>query len=129
MKDHRVYLRVKIKSLAAEARIIRAEELKCRKKQWKLRNGLSLHRRGIVRSVSRDNSLAYGFLRGRPYSKLETKGTKALPNFNEIWKLAKRFGVQWDHGNETREVYLERLSEQEKRFEAWKTEALAFLEK
>jgi len=74
MRDSRIYLKVKIKSLAAEARIIRHEEAKARK--WKntaLRVGLAGHRRGIVRSAARHTHLAYGFLRGRPYKAMEAK--------------------------------------------------------
>ena len=81
------YLKVKIKSLAEEARIIRKEERKAknsyhskfaRKNDMRphfayLRKGLREHRVGIVRTAARETLLAYGFLRGIPYKKIEPK--------------------------------------------------------
>lgn len=63
-------LKIKAKSLAAEARIIRREER--RFKGWK-RESLQMHRRGIVRDTARATYLAIAFMKGRPYADLEAK--------------------------------------------------------
>jgi hypothetical protein len=68
----RTYLKIKIKSLAAEARIIRREELRF-PGQHTTRTGLYLHRINAVRTEARAALLAYGFLRGRSYAALEAK--------------------------------------------------------
>jgi hypothetical protein len=60
--------RVKIKSLAEEARIIRDEEKK--RTGW-VRCGLHAHRIGTVRYEQRHTLLAYAYLRGIPYGSLE----------------------------------------------------------
>ncbi len=66
-----VYLKVKIKSLEAESKIIRLEEIRHRKDDA-VRNGLTNHRREIVRVEQRATLLAYGFLRGKAYRELES---------------------------------------------------------
>jgi hypothetical protein len=108
-----IYIRVKIKTLAAEARIIRLEERRA-KARWKhLRQragvtdddevaqaavdsevlffGLKNHRRGPVRSAAREAQLVYGFLRGTPYLALE-RTCRTEPDWREIGKLIKRYG-------------------------------------
>ena len=89
-----VYLKVKIKSLAEEARIIRHEEVKRRASNFKKlhadiqqqadseRSSLHLHRTIDVRVETRAALLAYGFLRGRKYSQVETPPKK--PTGKEI---------------------------------------------
>lgn len=66
-----VYLKIKIKSLAEEARIIRHEE-----KKWagpsETRMGLHHHRTHHVRMETRAALLAYAFIRGRRYSQVES---------------------------------------------------------
>lgn len=63
-------LRVNIKSLAAEARMIRKEESKCGL-QYMLY--LRVHRTGRVREEARYANLALAFVRGRKYSQVEAK--------------------------------------------------------
>jgi len=117
-----VHLKIKIASLAAESRIIRAEEKKalkhgrfCLKKSrerdeiafsetpisyadfagshYQAYEELYKHRTGIVRRVARENLLALGFLRGLPYARIEPRIRKNNhPNFNEIIKHVKKFG-------------------------------------
>lgn len=74
----RVYLKIKIKSLAAEATIIRAEE-----RRWPgetpQRIGLHQHRVVEVRGECRAAGLAYGFLRGRSYAAMEVKSHDTPP--------------------------------------------------
>lgn len=108
------HLRVKIISLADEARTIRREEKKAladdggwRRWSWSGRRwepcsrttpeaqnsqyqSLREHRIGAVRRAARCAQLAYGFLRGRPYAVIEQKTSKAV-DFREILKNAKRF--------------------------------------
>lgn len=75
-----VYLKIKIKSLAAESQMIRMQELKTHTRHKDgsldraniaLRDSLALHRRKDVRNECRAAHLAYGYLRGRRYRQLE----------------------------------------------------------
>lgn len=62
MNDKRLYLKIKIKSLAAEARIIRAEERKLKgMEKWHVQD----HRKRVVRNAARQTLIAYQFIRGR----------------------------------------------------------------
>lgn len=83
------HLKVKIKSLAAEARIIRAMEGKTSDNYC--RNSLRLHRIEDVREEARHSQLAYAYLRKRPYSKAEKKGSRQV-NQVKLAKLIDRFG-------------------------------------
>lgn len=84
----KIYLKVKIKSLADEAKIIRREERQAilrrdRKEELgnytranqehKVFEGLREHRMGIVRSEARAAQLAYGFIKGKKYAEIEPK--------------------------------------------------------
>ena len=101
-----VELKVKIKSLAAEAKIIRGEEGKQRKHIAKARSvgnetwlaqhrakrdGLRAHRKDVVRYEARHSLLAYGFLRGVPYRAMELKCHEP-PDWSKVLKIAERFG-------------------------------------
>lgn len=88
--DRQTHLRVKIKSLAAEAGIIRSEEQR-HPGSSSTRSGLREHRVGIVRREQRSSLLAYAFLRGRQYLEVETKA-KAPPCLKRVAKLAWSFG-------------------------------------
>jgi hypothetical protein len=84
------YLKIKIKSLASEAQMIRQEEHKTRRNYQRLRDrqgledayqkevdtfwGLRLHRVGPVRAETRDSLLAYAFIRGQSYRTAEATG-------------------------------------------------------
>lgn len=110
-----VYLKVKIKSLAEEARIIRKEENKAKyqrrylaRKQgseeeysianrlfWELR----WHREDPVGTESRAALLAYGFLRGRTYRQIEALPQKPKlgkvyypPNWKRVVDLVHKYG-------------------------------------
>lgn len=120
MKSH---LKIKIKSLAEEARIIRAEERKhiksahwCRfhsemlgyeawyQNYWSLRQ----HRLGL-RAEQRAALLAYGFLRGRAYRQIEPKTLydtppycRKGPNWTRVADIVLKFGKdQWGHQKAT----------------------------
>ena len=85
----RVYLKIKIKSLAAEASIIRREE-----KRWPgpsaTRTGLHLHRVFEVRHEARAALLAYAFLRGRTYRAVE-KSAHESPDWKRIETIAIKY--------------------------------------
>ncbi len=111
------HLKVKIKSLAAEASIIRAEEDRLieanRASRPRSRGDLDAsyewehqvlayfalrdHRKRDVGGEQRHSLLAYGFLRGRPYVAMEKRCRfDNHPDFARVRKLAKRFSSQWD---------------------------------
>lgn len=109
MKTRIKMLKVKIKSLAEEARIIRQEEERAKGRRKcpsgvhpdhkvflgrddELRMELRGHRVGIVRSEQRHSLLAYAFLRGRPLAKVEAK-CEAPPDWSRVAKLVEKFGV------------------------------------
>lgn len=92
--DTRVHLKVKIKSLAAEARIIRKEELRADDND--LRESLLDHRRGIVRREARHAQIAYGFLRGRPLKAIE-KTDKPI-DWAKVRRMVEKYGHR--HVNE-----------------------------
>lgn len=83
--EHTTKLKVNIKSLAAEAKIIRREESKLKKRlegplDASLRSKMCVtlmklreHRKGPLRQETRVSQLAYAFLRGLPYSAVEAK--------------------------------------------------------
>ena len=120
--DDRTYLKVKIKSLAAEAKIIRTEEKRARRPG--LRRGLEDHRKGIVRTESRHTHLAYGFIRGREYHQMESS-THETPNWEKVRKMVEKYGsyVTWDASSESYDEYRKRQQqhkeEAKKSFETW----------
>jgi hypothetical protein len=86
--DRLIHLRIKIKSLAAEAVTIREEARKVHgMTKWELNH----HRTSVVRVHSRHNLLAYGLLRGVPYEVMERK-CNVTPNFITVTQHAKKFG-------------------------------------
>ncbi len=88
MNERLIHLRIKIKNLADEARSIREE---ARKTSGDVKWGLNDHRKTVVRTHARHNLLAYGLLRGIPYSVMELK-CHTPPNLATVEKHAKQFG-------------------------------------
>lgn len=86
--DRREMLRVKLKSLAEEARIIRREEQKI---TGRLRDELHLHRVNEVRKASRDTHIAYGLIRGKTIDQMEPK-RYTEPDWAAIEKMVKKYG-------------------------------------
>jgi len=97
--DRREMLRVKVKSLAEEARIIRREEVRT----WgALRQELQHHRTRDVRCAARAAHLALGFLKGRTLTQMEARRwqgmhpamAKAMDEalFAEVGRLLKKYG-------------------------------------
>ena len=84
----KIHLKMKICSLAEEARIIRRMEKRIvkRRRHWAkktdtsvdmrsepMRLSLQQHRQFVVRLEARNSNLAYGFLRGRTYKQVEDR--------------------------------------------------------
>lgn len=90
LKDRREMLKVKLKSLAEESRIIRVEE---RRTTGQLQSELNWHRRLVVRHETRATHLAYGIIRHRPLERIERPAT---PRTEEFWKkvrgMIERYG-------------------------------------
>lgn len=105
MYDRKPYLRVKIKSLAEEAKIIRNESARVSKRVrfaktdeekqelMDLRCRLNEHRRWTVRREARHSLLAYALIRNKPYSSLEEK-CREPPSMSRVVKVAERFGAE-----------------------------------
>ncbi len=86
--DRREMLRVKVKSLAEEARIIRKEE---RRTFGRLRELLHHHRVWRVRMEARASHLAYGFIRGRTLEQME-RIRHTEPDWDKVRSMCKRYG-------------------------------------
>lgn len=109
-RDRRRELRVKIKSLAEEARIIRREEQRVRDSMtrcvgkpaeataWLANSYASLraHRVGDVRRESRYSQLAYAMLRGRTLAQTEPKQDGHGYDEGKLAKLYARFAMVTD---------------------------------
>jgi hypothetical protein len=105
MNARNLHLKIKIQTLADEARHIRRDERKALSRArylnkkgsektlaaYRVYEDLNDHRRGVVRDAARHNQLAYGCLRGTPYEKIERYCEEA-PNWGEVRKIAIRFG-------------------------------------
>lgn len=104
------YLRIKLKSLAAEARIIRREEKRANEyRDFDLQNSLTLHRKGTVRSEARATLLAYQYLRGIPYAACEKPNPKKHNpiDMDAVKRMVKKYGgstakslTDWFEGKE-----------------------------
>lgn len=86
--DRREMLRVKLKNLADEARLIRREE---QRTHGQLREELYLHRIGVVRQASRETLLAYGFIKGLTLEQMEPT-RHSEPNWDNVKKMLKKYG-------------------------------------
>jgi hypothetical protein len=143
MKNGIRLLKVKIKSLAAEARIIRLEE---KRSNGRLRWELWQHRVEVVRKEARLSQLAYGFLRGKQYEQIERKVGPELPNgriggggplstqdWAKIESMVERFGARkyWDRrygydtAADTETTCNSEIAAQKANFQQWKEAALA----
>lgn len=85
MRDRRTMLKVKVKSLAEEARIIRREENQSRDPV--LRVELARHRREIVRWHARTSHVAYGLIKGIPLEAIEKPKE---PRSELFWKSVRK---------------------------------------
>lgn len=84
-------IRVNIKSLAAEARIIRAEKLKHLKNKAIL-SSLDYHKAHILKPEARLANLTYGYLKGYTRSRVENKFKKEVNVKKLVDKIRKFTG-------------------------------------
>jgi len=86
-----IYLKIKLKSLAAEACIIRQQEQKMRGPIWGPKSsGLTLHRKGVVRSEARHTHLAYGYIRGKKLSEIEAF-SHTVPDWSKVYRMICKY--------------------------------------
>lgn len=107
-KTQRLFLKVKLKSLTAEAQIIRFEEK--RNPDWS--GSLAFHRRTVVRREARHTLLAYAFLKGTPYLAVEPK-CHTKPDWTKVEKMVIKYGVYWEgeeHANDFRKAQAEQAA-------------------
>jgi hypothetical protein len=99
VKNQKVkFLKVKIKTLGEEARIIRKEELRANDNS--LREELYLHRIYVVRKEARSTHIAYGLLRGRQYENIERSHDEHNePDWYRIGEMIKKYGYSDDYQN------------------------------
>ena len=90
---HQRYLKIKIKSLSAESKIIRLEEQRCFGNVTLL-NSLHRHRTCDVRAHSRANFIAYAYLRGRTLESIEGTGCIPVSITIHAGKMVKKFGTK-----------------------------------
>ncbi|MDJ0952469.1 MAG: hypothetical protein QNJ81_02200 [Acidimicrobiia bacterium] len=90
--DKRRHLKVKIKNLAEEARIIRSEERKVHgMEKWELQH----HRRTVVRDEARRSLIAYAIIRGKDPSVNEsTDWLKRATDKSHVERMVKKYGSQ-----------------------------------
>lgn len=88
--SHLLFLKVKIRSLESEAKIIRAYERKLLG-GTELREQLVYHRRIDIRREARATHLAYGYLRGRAYRLLEATCHEP-PHRSNVERMVKKYG-------------------------------------
>ncbi len=90
-------LKVKIKSLASEAKIIRAEEEKIvagNSLYWtRARSCLREHRINEVRKEARAALIAYAMIRGKPYHSVEQPKSKQL-DVKAVQRIVDKFGTR-----------------------------------
>ena len=94
MNNGIIYLKVKLKSLAEEAKIIRKEESKA---YGDLLYSLKAHRKHEVRFEARATQIAYAFLRGKPYRQVEphtpyTSGYYSTQLWARVKKMIEKYG-------------------------------------
>lgn len=88
--DRREMLRVKVKSLADEARIIRFEE---RRSRGQLQEELRRHRVWNVRDEARATHLAYGLIRGRSAEQIERPKVNPPETFwKKVRAMVEKYG-------------------------------------
>lgn len=93
--DKRIMLRIKVKALAEEARIIRKEERRLPGPNA-LRAELHWHRIGVVRYEARATHIAYGLIRGRPLERIERSETRTEALWEKVRAMIKKYGPAAD---------------------------------
>lgn len=107
-----IELKIKFKSLAAEAKIIKKEEQKQKKifkkigtgyefydEHWKTWYSLYTHRIDVVRLHARATHLARAYIKGMPYKRIENKTHYYDYRLDKmIVEMVKKYGGS-EHGN------------------------------
>lgn len=125
MLSKKFALKVKIKSLAAETRIIKQAISQYKDLGTKI--SLREHHVHVVRKEARHSMLAYAFLRGREYCEVEAR-CEVPPDFVKISELIERFGEVWDYFTEASwETLKPRKAEQHKKMLEWMERARTHL--
>lgn len=105
-----IFLKIKLRSLMDEARLIRREERKAFERGTEASRSVGMlmveHRKTVIRSAARNTVLAYGFLRGLQYRDIEAKAHSA-PDWKDVLRMIRSYGDRY-------------VSEQE--FESWKNQ-------
>ncbi len=112
--DARVHLKIKIKSLADEARSIRLEE---NKRKGLARRELQDHRKLVVRPEARATHLAYGYLRHMRYLRIEAKCYRP-PNWAKVKRMVEKYGLTQDDTQSLAD-FKAALELQMKEFDRW----------
>jgi len=88
--DLRTYLKIKIKTLAAEAGIIRREESKVKAmEKWSMQH----HRKTVVRDAARRSLVAYQIIRGRCWQQTVSKLRHTRYNdWEYVRKMLMKYG-------------------------------------
>lgn len=131
----KLYLKIKIKSLAEEARIIKKEE-KSGKHLLRHKTGLWQHRISVVRREARVSMLAYACIRNKPYSVVE-KAPKKQDEYlfcffysdkfwEDVQRLARKYGAVFNYGRPLDQERL-RLKEYELYVEKWIKDAKDYI--
>lgn len=102
-----IELKIKVKSLAEEARIIRKEEGKVHgMRRW----GLQHHRRTVVRDAARRSLVAYQFVRGRDWEACASDDPVTRNgDRSSVEKMIQKYGTSkqlkdWKNEQETENV-------------------------
>lgn len=88
--DRREMLRIKLKSLAEETRIIRTEE---KRTFGALRDEMHAHRILVVRKHARATHIAYALIKGRTMAQIEGNAYFP-PDWEAVDKMLKKYGEQ-----------------------------------
>jgi len=85
------FLKIKLKHLAEEARIIRHKEKKLRGPNWGASSNLFReHRVNVVRVEARHSHIIYGYLRGLDYKQIESN-PKTKPSMKDLNRILNAF--------------------------------------
>jgi len=86
-------LRINVKSLTCEAKIIRKEAKRCGPRHWW---ELELHRRGELRYEARMTHLCLAYVRGMPYKRVEQKTNSPLGDHG-LKRMKQKISKLWGH--------------------------------
>lgn len=96
-----IELKIKLKSLAEEARIIRREELSIKNGKFSYRSNqrresIYLHRTTHIRPIARATHIAYGLIKGLEYHQIEQRNY-SNPNWKSVKAMVRKYGSKKDY--------------------------------